>query len=150
VKRITTTTGSTAAALGSQFPRTRGRPRRHSTATATAVAITTTAPTTASGISELLMWARYGLLSTSPSTAPQSAPASRPMSSGAACRRRDSSRIPQYGITGRMSLAPSMRTSSVGRAPAAERGDHPCATALERVDDQAQPPRNRICASGSL
>ena len=75
--------------------------------------MTTTPVISASGTSEVLMLARYGLLSTSPSTLPYSPPTTSPPISGTAWRERPTSRMPQYGITGRMSLAPSMRTSSV-------------------------------------
>ena len=50
--------------------------------------------------------------------------------------------MPQYGITGRMSLAPSMRTSSVrprARPPSAAITLAPAPSVAERVDDQAEP-----------
>ena len=153
-KATTTRTASAEAASGSHLPLTSGSPRFHSSGSAASVTTRTKATASARGTSDDLLCSGYGRESTNPSTMPYAAPAARPAISGRAWRRRPSSSRLQYGISGRMSLAPSTRTSTVrprARPAIAARTRSPAAPSRPRESMTRQkPPRKRIWASGSL
>ena len=143
--------GGVAAATS---PRTVGRPRSHSGHHRhRGQRSPPPRPPPPAGSATLLMWP--GTAGTAPAR-PRRRRARRPAgrrAAGPPAAAGDSSRIPQYGITGRMSLAPSMRTSRVrpsARPPSAARTRAALPSAASESMTRHSPPRNRICASGSL